>query len=329
MIEQYMALALQPTMRGCRKRSEVAVNISHISELIDAAVWLSAIDLPVRLICVPEGCLQSFTDEVFDWDHNKYVDEMALDIPGEETEALGRKAKQHNTYIIAQAKVKHPEFPNKFFNGAFIIAPSGEVILKHYKLQVFAREHSTVPHDVWDRWVELYGDGLDAFFPVADTEIGRLGCVICMEGSFPETARGLAMNGAEVLYRPAYPEPYVANGLWEIQNRARALDKHLLRGCAQPSQLFPHPGIGRCARYFRRKVHDRGLSGQNSFRAWVWSWAFVRRGHPRHRGSAPVSHSFFMGQLAQGFADGTIPLHLRTGALSQEPWIGEASGPSR
>jgi hypothetical protein len=48
--EQYLALALQPTMRGCRKRSDVAVNIRHISELIDAAVWLSAIDLPVRLI---------------------------------------------------------------------------------------------------------------------------------------------------------------------------------------------------------------------------------------------------------------------------------------
>lgn len=238
MIEQYMALALQPTMRGCRKRSEVAVNIRHISELIDAAVWLSAIDLPVRLICVPEGCLQGFTDEVFDWDHEKYVDEMALDIPGEETEALGRKAKQHNTYIIAQAKIKHPEFPKKFFNGAFIIAPNGEVILKHYKLQVFAREHSTVPHDVWDKWVELYGDGLDAFFPVADTEIGRLGCVICMEGSFPETARGLAMNGAEVLYRPAYPEPYVANGLWEIQNRARALDNTCYVVAPNPANYF-------------------------------------------------------------------------------------------
>src|SRR2546426_5631506 len=103
MIEQYMALALQPTMRGCRKRSEVAVNIGHISEVIDAAVWLRAIDLPVRLICVPEGCLQGFTDEVFDWDHEKYVDEMALDIPGEESEALGRKAfffKQKTAYEI-------------------------------------------------------------------------------------------------------------------------------------------------------------------------------------------------------------------------------------
>lgn len=224
MIEQYMALALQPIMRGCEKRSEIIVNLRHISELINAAVWLSAIDLPVRLVAIPEGCLQGFTDEVFDWDHTRYVREMAIDVPGEETEFLGRKAKELNTYIIGQAKAKHPEFPERFFNCGFVIAPSGEVIHKHYKLQVFAREHSTVPHDVWDRWVELYGDNLDSFFPVIDTEIGRIGIVICMEGSFPETARGVAMNGAEIIYRPAYPEPYVANDIWEIQNRARALD---------------------------------------------------------------------------------------------------------
>lgn len=224
MIEQYMALALQPTMRGCRKRSEIITNLKHISELIDAAVWLSGIDLPVRLIAIPEGALQGFTDEVFDWDHRKYVQEMALDIPGEETQFLARKAKQYNAYVIAQAKAKHPEFPERFFNCAFVIAPNGRVIHRHYKLQVFAREHSTVPHDVWDKWIELYGETLDAFFPVADTEIGRIGTLICMEGSYPETARGLAMNGAEIIYRPSYPEPYVANGLWEIQNRARALD---------------------------------------------------------------------------------------------------------
>ena len=241
MIEQYMALALQPTMRGCLQRSQVMRNIEHIGELIDAAVWLSAIDLPVRLICIPEGCLQGFTDEVFDWDHDKYVDEMALELPGPETEALGRKARQHNAYIIAQAKVKHPKFPRKFFNAAFVIDPHGEVIHKHYKLQVFAREHSTVPHDVWDKWVELYGDGLDAFFPVVDTAIGRIGCVICMEGSFPETARGLAVNGAEVLYRPAYPEPYVANGLWEVQNRARALDNTCYVVAPNPANYFLMP----------------------------------------------------------------------------------------
>ena len=223
-IEQYMALALQPMMVGAHKRADITRNLDHITELAFAAKNVTEIELPVRLYAIPEGALQGFTDEIFDWNHTDYVERMALDIPGKETEYLGDLARGLDAYVIAQAKVRIPQIPERFFNCAFIIDRHGKVIHKHYKLQVFAREHSTVPHDVWDQWVDLFGDGLDAFYPVTDTEIGRLGCLICMEGSYPETARGLAMNGAELIYRPSYPEPYVGNGLWEVQNRARALD---------------------------------------------------------------------------------------------------------
>jgi hypothetical protein len=41
----------------------------------------------------------------------------------------------------------------------------------------------------WDKWVELYGRNLDAFYPVADTAIGRLGFLMANEGSYPENAR--------------------------------------------------------------------------------------------------------------------------------------------
>ncbi len=118
-IEQYMALALQPVMRGAHKRADIMVNIDHIAELSRSAVWLSAIDLPVRLIAIPEGALQGFTDEIFDWDHEHYVETMAIDVPGEETKALGELARELNTFLVAQAKVRHPEF-----ESAFSIAPS-------------------------------------------------------------------------------------------------------------------------------------------------------------------------------------------------------------
>ena len=238
-IQQYMALALQPVMVGAHTRADITRNLDHIAELAFAAKNVTEIEMPVRLYAIPEGALQGFTDEIFDWDHRDYVERMALDIPGKETAYIGELAKGLNAFVIAQAKVRHPAFPERFFNCAFVIDPKGEVIHKHYKLQVFAREHSTVPHDVWDRWVELYGTGLDAFFPVTDTEIGRIGCLICMEGSFPETARGLAMNGAEIIYRPSYPEPYVANGLWEVQNRARALDNTVYVVAPNPASYAP------------------------------------------------------------------------------------------
>jgi predicted amidohydrolase len=88
-------------------------------------------------------------------------------------------------------------------------------------------EHSVCPHDVWDRWVEVHGQTLDAFFPVARTPIGNLAIMMANEGSYPENARALAMNGAEVIYRPSYPHPATGNEFFEIQSRARALDNNL------------------------------------------------------------------------------------------------------
>ncbi len=228
MIEPYQALGLVPTMRGIRRREEISTNLEHLSHLIKAASWLSSLDLPVRLIAVPEGALQGFNDEVLDLNHEDFARECAIDIPGPETDYLGRLARQWNAFVMAQAKARHPEFPGRFFNVGFILSPEGEVILRHHKVvPLLPVEHSVTPHNVWDKWVELYGRNLDAFYPVANTEIGRLGFLMANEGSYPENARGLAMNGAEVVYRGPYPHPHVGNGLFEIQNRARALDNNM------------------------------------------------------------------------------------------------------
>ncbi len=227
MIEPYQAIGLVPTMRGIRHRDEIRVNIEHISHLIKAASWLSSLDLPVRLIAIPEGALQGFNDEVLDLDHETFARECAIDVPGPETDALGALARQWNVFLMGQAKARHPEFPGRFFNVGFVLSPDGDVILRHHKVvPLLPVEHSVTPHNVWDKWIELYGRNLDAFYPVADTEIGRLGFLMANEGSYPENARGLAMNGAEVVYRGPYPHPHVGNGLFEVQNRARALDNN-------------------------------------------------------------------------------------------------------
>jgi Carbon-nitrogen hydrolase len=67
------------------------------------------------------------------------------------------------------------------------------------------------------------GCSLESFWPVADTEIGRLDIMMANEGFYPENARALAMNGAEIVYRASYPHPATSNELFEIQSRAHAL----------------------------------------------------------------------------------------------------------
>ena len=229
MSEPYQAVGLIQTMRGIRRREEIMRNIEHISHMIKAASWLSSMDLPVRLICIPEGGLQGFTDEVFDSDHVQFARECAIAIPGPETDALGKLARQWNAYVVATAKARHPEFEDRFFNVGFVIEPhDGTVILRHHKVVPLQPvEHSVTPHNVWDRWIELYGAKLESFYPVADTEIGRIGIMMANEASYPENARGLAMNGCEIAYRGPYPAPGVMSGMFGVQNRARALDNNM------------------------------------------------------------------------------------------------------
>src|SRR5216684_1976160 len=195
MIKPYTAVGLIPTVRGIRKRADIKINLEHLEHLVKAASWLSSLDLPVRLIAFPEGALQAFNDEVLDLDHVQFARECAIDIPGEETEELGKIARQYNAFIIAQAKARHPEIKDRFFNVGFILDPQGEVILQHYKVSpLFPVEHSVCPHDILDWWLERYGRNLDAFWPVVDTEIGRLGIMMANEGSYPENARALDNN---------------------------------------------------------------------------------------------------------------------------------------
>ena len=225
-IEPYQAIGLVPTMWGIRKREDIRRNLEHLDHLMTASTWLGGLDLPVKLVAVPEGALQGFNDEVLDVDHETFANECAIDIPGPETDELGRLARKWNVFIMAQAKARHEEFPGRFFNLGFILNPDGEVILKHHKVvPLLPVEHSITPHNVYDRWIELYGNTLDAFYPVVDTEIGKLGIMMANEGSYPENARGLAMNGAEVLYRASFP--HRASDAYEVQTRARALDNNL------------------------------------------------------------------------------------------------------
>jgi predicted amidohydrolase len=224
MIDPDIAVALQTTVRHVTKRQEVERNLTHIGNMIDLVTHICSLELPVRLIALGEGAIQGFVDEILDMGQAEYTEIMAADIPGWETEALGDKAKQHGCFIIGQLKTKNPKFPERFFNTVFIVDPNGEVIYQHQKNIVLHVEHSTTPHDVYDAWIAEHGDTLEAFFPVAKTDIGNIAGTVGVEGAFAESYRAFAMNGAEILYRASLPEPWVSRGIFEAQNRARAMD---------------------------------------------------------------------------------------------------------
>ena len=320
MIKPYMAVGLIPTVRGIRKRSDIKINIEHLHHLVKAAAWLSSLSIPVRLIAFPEGALQAFNDEVLDLDHATFARECAIEIPGEETEALGKIAREYNVFVIAQAKARHPDWKDRYFNVGFILNPRGRVILQHYKVSpLFPVEHSMCPHDVYDWWVEKYGRNLQAFWPVVDTEIGRLGIMMANEGSYPENARALALNGAEVVYRASYPHPATGNEYFEIQSRARALDNNMY--VVAPNMgtyyLFPEEttpidtfgGRSFIIDYKGRIVGRQDYGAGSTYVAGPVDIEALRH----HRGFRSV------GQLAQGRPHRAVWHALRETHLSEEP----------
>lgn len=135
---------------------------------------------------------------------NKFVrEECAITIPGEETDVLAEKAKQYRVYIAGSNLENDPEYPEHVFDTAFIINPQGKMILIYRKIcdvSHFGDILYFTPHDVWDRYKNPITRTKDPF-PVVDTEIGRLGCMICCDVSIPEIPRIYGIKGCEVLIR--------------------------------------------------------------------------------------------------------------------------------
>ncbi|MGQ9617281.1 MAG: nitrilase-related carbon-nitrogen hydrolase [Spirochaetota bacterium] len=260
-VPPYMAVGLSTVVYGISKRADIKHNLEIIEDAIHGAMSMVSINMPVKIIALAEGALTGFTDEVFDIPHTVAARELFIEIPGEETEYLGRLATHYETYIIAQCKARWPEvIKDRFFNTMFIINPEGRVVHKAAKNMIWCREHSCTPHDVYDIWVKKFGDSLEAFYPVLKTDdIGNIGTICCSDGEYPEAVRALAMNGAEVVYRPSEAVPmtcsgYPGGGGWLTQNRGHAQFNTVYMICPNIGPVFIHP----------RAKHPLDISGGNS-----------------------------------------------------------------
>lgn len=284
-VAPYMAVGLSTVVHGIGSRKDIDRNLDIIEDAIHAAVSIIGINMPVRMIALAEGALTGFTDEIFDIPHVVAARELFIDLPGPETERLASLAKLYNTYIIVQCKARWPEvMPDRFFNMLFVISPQGEIVHKAAKNHLWCRERSCTPHDIYDRWVELFGDGIESFYPVLRTDdIGNIGTICCSDGEYPEAVRALAFNGAEVIYRPSEAVPMTqlgpdAGGTWLLQNRAHAHFNNVYMVCPNVGPVYVHPkmehpydiggGNGHVVDY-QGNVLGLARGGANSFTAGI------------------------------------------------------------
>jgi predicted amidohydrolase len=214
---RYSVAACQTDQPNPSERREMRRNTERMLSLVDSAVAGAAPFLPVRLCVFPEFAHAAPVFQTLEELRRK----LAVPIPNEHTELLTQKAREHGIYIQSGSMLEiDPKWPAAVFNTTCLIGPEG-ILYKYRKVNTWIPyEVHTSPHDLAG-----YDEPL---FPVADTEIGRIGCAICYDWLFPEAIRQLAMNGAEVLVRvSAYMDPWGATepmDWWTIINRCRALE---------------------------------------------------------------------------------------------------------
>jgi predicted amidohydrolase len=152
-------------------------------------------------------------------------DKIGVTFPGPEMDQIAAFAQEICAYVSGGVFEYDAEWPNRFFNTAFIYDPSGNLIHRYRKIHcgdAMGFLPDTTPGSVFDQYVDKYG--YEHLFPMVDTPIGRLATTICFDNNFPETYRALARRGAEVILHPT-SEPHGAHRMgWDSARRMRAFE---------------------------------------------------------------------------------------------------------
>jgi len=130
--------------------------------------------------------------------------QAAESIPGPSTEYFGALARKHHLHIVAGLVERDRHL---VYNAAALIGPAGNLIGRYRKV--------TLPRAEIEAGVAPGNE-----YPVFNTELGKIGLMVCYDGFFPEVARQLTKNGAELI---AFP----VAGCNPMLAAARACENHV------------------------------------------------------------------------------------------------------
>ena len=150
-------------------------NLNQFAELLSVAANKKA-----DIVCLPEGITLVGTGK-------SYIEESEP-VPGPTTKFLGKIAKENNMYIVAGILERDG---HAVYNTAILLDRGGKLAGKYRKV--------ALPRE------EIEGGVTPgSSIPVFDTDFGRIGIMICWDVFFPEVARMLAVQGAEVIFLPIW-----------------------------------------------------------------------------------------------------------------------------
>jgi N-carbamoylputrescine amidase len=140
--------------------------------------------------------------------------EMVEKIPdGPTIQMMQGLAKKHGMVMVVP--IYEEEITGVYYNAAAIIDADGRYLGKY-------RKHH-IPHVGPGFWEKFYFRPGNLGYPVFDTAAGRIGVYICYDRHFPEGARILGLNGAEIVLNPSATVAGLSEYLWKLEQPAHAV----------------------------------------------------------------------------------------------------------
>ena len=161
--------------------------------------------------------------------------QTAEKIDGPTVQMMREYAKKYSMVIIVP--IYESPMAGVYYNTAVVIDADGKV-LGHY------RKHH-IPHVGPGFWEKFYFKPGNTGYPVFQTAYSRVGVYICYDRHFPEGARCLGLNGAEIVFNPSATVTGVSQYLWKLEQPAHAVANGFFMGCSNRVGIEPPWNIGK------------------------------------------------------------------------------------
>jgi N-carbamoylputrescine amidase len=144
----------------------------------------------------------------------------AQPIPNATTDLMQKLAKKYKMVIIVP--IYEREQSGVLYNTAVVIDADGSILGKYRK--------NHIPHTSGFYEKFFFKPG-NLGYPVFQTRYAKIGVYICYDRHFPDGARILGLNGAEIVYNPSATVAGLSQYLWKLEQPAHAAANGNFWGC--------------------------------------------------------------------------------------------------
>jgi beta-ureidopropionase len=140
--------------------------------------------------------------------------ELTEQIPGGATTKMFQDLARRLGMVMV-VPIYEEEISGVYYNTAAVIDAGGKYLGKY-------RKHH-IPQVAPGFWEKFYFRPGNTGYPVFETAIGKVGVYICYDRHFPEGARILGLNGAEIVFNPSATVAGLSEYLWKLEQPAHAV----------------------------------------------------------------------------------------------------------